>query len=326
MMPVYKSIESVVPVSPTTGVNSKEAEGMTTVQDPTVQRRRLRDELRKARDAAGLRQAEVAHAMEWSPSKLIRIERGDVGVSTNDLRALLSHYGVRDKGTVNGLLELARSARGASFYDQHSDLLEPGFKEYLAYEASASVTRQYQSILIPGLLQTEEYARALFAGYGTAGSEGADKGWAVRQHRQQVHERETPPEMLFVVDEAALRRHVGRGHVMRRQLQRLKEYAVEPHISIQVMPFTRGAHPGLAGSFMLLEFTDPSLADLLHLEGVNSTTIREDTDQIAQYLDKFAQLQDMALSLEESVDFLDVLSREMPVTDQLTDSTEQETV
>jgi transcriptional regulator with XRE-family HTH domain len=285
---------------------------MTTVQDPTVQRRLLRDELRRARDAAGLRQADVAHAMDWSPSKLIRIERGDVSVSTNDLKALLSHYGVKDKGKVNGLLELARSARGASFYDQFADLLAPGFKEYLAYEASASVTRQYQPILIPGLLQTEEYARGMFEGMGIVDPENADRAWAVRQHRQELHDRETPPEMLFVLDEAVLRRHVGRGDVMRKQLRRLKEYAAEPHISIQILPFTRGAHPGMAGSFMLLEFTDPSLTDLLHLEGINSTTVREDTDQIARYLDKFAQLQKLALSLDESVDFLDVLIEEMP--------------
>lgn len=297
---------------------------MTAVQDPTVQRRRLRDELRRARDAAGLRQADVAHAMDWSPSKLIRIERGDVNVSTNDLKALLSHYGVKDKVRVNGLLELARAARGASFYDQYSDQLLPGFKEYLAYEASASVTRQYQPILIPGLLQTEEYARGLFAGYGRADPDAADKGWAVRQHRQEVHERETPPEMLFVLDEAALRRHVGGGPAMRKQLQRLKEFAMEPHISIQIMPFSRGAHPGLAGSFMLLEFTDPSLADLLHLEGINSTSIRDDTDQIARYLDRFAQLQMLALSPDESVDFLDVLMEEMPSSAISTNAAEKE--
>jgi transcriptional regulator with XRE-family HTH domain len=297
---------------------------MTAVQDPTVQRRRLRDELRRARDAAGLRQADVAHAMDWSPSKLIRIERGDVNVSTNDLKALLSHYGVKDKVRVNGLLELARAARGASFYDQYSDQLLPGFKEYLAYEASASVTRQYQPILIPGLLQTEEYARGLFAGLGRADPDAADKGWAVRQHRQEVHERETPPEMLFVLDEAALRRHVGGGPAMRKQLQRLKEFAMEPHISIQIMPFSRGAHPGLAGSFMLLEFTDPSLADLLHLEGINSTSIRDDTDQIARYLDRFAQLQKLALSPDESVDFLDVLMEEMPSSSISTNVPEKE--
>lgn len=105
------------------------------VSDPTVQRRRLRLELRRARDAAGLRQADVASAMEWSPSKLIRIEKGDVSISTNDLKVLLNYYGVTDKERSDELLELARSARGASYYDQFADLLKPGFKDYLAYEA-----------------------------------------------------------------------------------------------------------------------------------------------------------------------------------------------
>jgi len=284
---------------------------MTTVQDPTVQRRRLRVELRRARDTAGLKQAEVAHAMDWSPSKLIRIERGDVNISTNDLRALLNHYGVKDKGKINGLLDLARSARGTSFYDQYADFLKPGFKEYLAYEASASVIRQYDPILIPGLLQTEEYARGMFAGLGGIDAEAADRGWAVRQHRQEVHDRQSPPEMIFVLDEAALRRHVGRGSTMSRQLERIKEYAAEPYISIQIMPFTHGVHPGMAGNFILLEFTDPNLDDLVHLENINSVTIREDTELIAQYLDKFDHLTEQALPLDESVDFLDELISEM---------------
>lgn len=281
---------------------------MTTVQDPTVQRRRLRLELRRARDAAKLRQADVASAMDWSPSKLIRIERGDVSISTNDLRALLSHYGVKDDERVNDLLELARSARGASFYDQYGDLLKPGFKEYLAYESSASVIRQYDPIRIPGLLQTEEYARALFAGLGTAGTEAADKGWTVRQHRQEVvHDRDNPPDMLFVLDEAALLRHVGGIQVMRRQLERLRDFAAESYITIQILPFNRGAHPGMSGNFIVLEFTDPNLDDLLHLESIDSITIRDDTDLIARYLDEFEQLQNLALSPDESVDFLNAL-------------------
>jgi transcriptional regulator with XRE-family HTH domain len=297
---------------------------MTSVQDPTVQRRRLRVELRRARDAAGLRQADVARAMDWSPSKLIRIERGDVSVSTNDLKALLSHYGVKDKGRINGVLELARSARGASFYDQYTDLLKPGFKEYLAYEASASVIRQYDPVLISGLLQTEEYGRALFEDMGRLGPEEVDNAWTVRQHRQEVHDRETPPEMLFVVDEAALRRHVGGGHVMRHQLERLKTFAAEPHVSLQILPFTRGAHPGMAGNFILLEFTDPNLDDLVHLESINEITIREDTELIARYLDRFSQLQELALPLDESDALLDKLIGEMPSSDNSTTSAEKE--
>jgi len=295
-------------------------------QDPTVQRRRLRVELRNARNAARLRQADVAQAMDWSLSKLMRIERGEVSVSTNDLKALLSHYDVKDKGKVNGLLELARAARGASFYDQYVDLLKPGFKEYLAYEASASIIRQYDPVLIPGLLQTEEYGRAVLERMAGLGPEEVDKLWTVRQHRQEAVDRESPPEMLYVLDEAALRRHIGRGHVMRRQLEQLKDSAAKPHISIQVLPFTRGAHPGMAGNFILLEFTDPSLDNLVHLESINQITIRDDTELIARYLDRFAELERLALSEDESIDFLDKMIGEMSSTDQPTNSVQKETV
>lgn len=295
-------------------------------QDPTVQRRRLRSELRTARDGVGLRQAQVAEAMDWSLSKLMRIERGEVNVSTTDLRALLSHYGVKDKVKVNVLLELARSARGSSFYDQYGDRLKPGFKEYLAYEASASVIRQYEPVVIPGLLQIEEYARGLFEGLGKATPESADRGWAVRQHRQELVDRESPPEMRYVLDEAALRRHVGHGHAMRRQLQWLKEIATESHVNIQIMPFQRGVHPGMAGSFVLLEFTDPNLTDLLYLEGIDSVTVRDDTDLIARYLDRFAELEKKAFSEDESIDFLDVLIDETTLSDQSADVSQREAV
>jgi len=284
---------------------------MAAVQDPTVQRRRLRVELRKARDTAGLKQAEVARAMDWSPSKLIRIESGQVSISTNDLKALLTYYGVKDKGYINRLLDLNRGTKGASFYDPYSDVLKPGFKEYLAYEASASVVRQYDPVLIPGLLQTEEYARAILELAVGFDRETVDKAWAVRQHRQELHDREDPPDMQFVVDEAAIRRHVGKGQIMRHQLERLREFAEQPHVSLQLLPFTRGAHPGMLGSFILLEFTDPTLDDLVHLESVNEVTIRDDTQLIARYLDRFLQLEELALAPEESLVMLDKVITEM---------------
>jgi transcriptional regulator with XRE-family HTH domain len=284
---------------------------MTAVQDPTVQRRRLRLELRRARDAAQLRQAEVAHAMDWSPSKLIRIERGDVGVSTNDLRALLTHYGVEDDKRVNDLLELARSARGPSYYDQFADLLKPGFKEYLAYEASASVIRQYDTVLVSGLLQTEEYGRAILEHMFGFSRDRIDKAWTVRRHRQEAVDRASPPDMIFVQDEAALRRHVGGGRVMSKQLKQMQELAAEPNITIQIIPFDRGAHSGMAGNFILLEFSDPSLDDLIHREDADSITIRDDIELIGQYVDRFEKLQELALSPKESIDFLNVLTREM---------------
>jgi hypothetical protein len=141
-------------------------------------------------------------------------------------------------------------------------------------------------------------------------ADNVDKAWAVRQHRQETVDRDEPPEMLYVLDEAALRRHVGRGCVMQHQLERIRESAAAPNVSIQIMPFTRGAHPGMSGNFVLLEFADPNLDDLVHLEGVNQTTIRDDTELIAEYLDKFEKLQELALTQDESNDFLDALIKD----------------
>lgn len=273
-------------------------------QDPTVQRRRLRTELRKARDAAGLKQAEVAIAMDWSPSKLIRIEGGQVSISTNDLRALLAYYGVKEQGRVNAMLELAKASRGPSFYDQYDEILKAGFKDYLAYESSASIIRQYDPMLVSGLLQTEEYARAILRyTFGIVGDH-ADKVWSVRQHRQELHDRDNPPDMLFIVDESSIRRQVGSIKVMRHQLERLREYSAEDHITLRVLPFAAGAHPGMAGNFILLEFEDVNLRDMVHLESIDSITIRDDIDLIALYLERFARLEALALSPEDSDDFL----------------------
>lgn len=271
-----------------------------TAQDPTVQRRRLRVELRKARDAAGFRQADVAAAMDWSPSKIIRIESGQVSISTNDLKALLGHYNVKDPARLDNLLELAKSTRGASFYDQYADLLKAGFKEYVAYESSASVIRQYDPVLVPGLLQTEEYGRAILEYAAGFGRDGADRAWAVREHRQEVHDRDDPPAMVFVIDEAAIRRRVGGGQVMRHQLVRLRAFAAEAHVTLQVLPFERGAHPGMLGNFILLEFADSSLDDLVHLESVNEITIRDDAELIARYMEKFLLLEELALAPADS--------------------------
>jgi len=279
---------------------------MAVAQDPSVQRRRLRAELRRARDAAGLKQAEVAKAMDWSPSKLIRIESGQVNISTNDLRALLTHYDVKDRTRVAALVDLAKSSRASSFYDQFVNNLKPGFREYLAYEASASVIRQYDPVLISGLLQTEEYARSILEHTYGVGSDEVDRLWAVRQHRQELHDRDDPPDMLFVIDEAAIARQVGRsGKTMLRQLERLREYADEEHVTLQVLPFIAGAHPGMAGSFALLEFADANLDDMVHLESVDQVTIKDDSEQIARYLDRYQKMEELALSPEESKRFLD---------------------
>lgn len=285
---------------------------MAVVQDPSIQRKRLRTELRKAREAAGMRQGDVAKAMDWSPSKLIRIEGGQVSISTNDLRALLSHYEIKDSRRTTSLLELAKTSRGTSFYDRFGSVLKPGFREYLAYEGAASVIRQYDPVLLPGLLQTEEVGRTILDAFGL-NADDVESAWTVRQHRQEViHDREDPPEMSFVLDEAALRRQIGRDHrTMIRQLQQLNEYGALSNISMRVLPFSAGAHPGMAGNFIMLEFDEADLDDLVHLESVDDIFIRDDGELIGRYLDRFERLEALSLSPEDSVVFIDKLIAEM---------------
>jgi transcriptional regulator with XRE-family HTH domain len=286
---------------------------MTVVQDPSIQRKRLRGELRKAREAAGMRQGDVAKAMDWSPSKLIRIEGGQVNISTNDLRALLNHYNVKDSRRTTSLLELAKSSRGTSFYDQYGSVLKPGFREYLAYEGTASVLRQYDPVLIPGLLQTEDYGRTILEFSGGLDADDVESAWTVRQHRQEaIFEREDPPEMFFILDEAVLRRQVGRTkRTMVRQLEHLKERAAEPNITMSVLPFAAGAHPGMSGNFIQLEFDAADLDDLVHLESIDDITIRDDAELFARYLGRFEKLEALSLSPDDSVVFLDKVIAEM---------------
>lgn len=286
--------------------------------DPTVQRHMVRMELKKARIAAVMTQAEVAEAMDWSPSKLIRIESGQVGISTTDLRALLGHYGITDRRQIDELVNFARSSRGPSVYEQYADVLAPGFMKYLAYEGSASVIRHYDLMAICGLLQTEGYARAIFEHVAGRSPDEAARGWEIRERRQQLHERANPPEMFFIMDEAVVRRRVGRQpHVMRRQLEKLKEFATESHISVRIIPFGQGAHPGMAGNFTLLEFKDPHLDDMVYLESHGNLLIRDDTQEIAGYGDKFQQLERLALTQEESEELLDQLISEMGPADSV---------
>jgi transcriptional regulator with XRE-family HTH domain len=279
--------------------------------DPAVQRRRLRVELRRLRQDAGMTQKDVAQAMDWSTSKLIRIESGDVGISSNDLRVLLDHYGVKEKRRVDSMLDMARTARKESWSD-YRDVVKPAFLTYLGFESSAQLIRTYEPLLVPGLLQTEEYARAVLTqAYGSTGL-AVERQWQARQRRQELLEREHPPKIFFVLDEAVIRRQVGGPGAMRRQLERLKLVSAQPHISLQVLPFAAGAHPGMRGPFVLLEFPDPNDDDLLYLEHVTGdTTVRDVPDQTSPYIDLFYLLEEKALSPEETLALLDRVIEEM---------------
>jgi transcriptional regulator with XRE-family HTH domain len=263
-------------------------------QTPEYMRRRLRVELKQARQAAGFTQKDVAKALEWSPSKIIRIEAGEVAVTPTDLRVLLDHYGVRDKRRIDDLIVLARASRKQPWND-YRDVYTPQSLTLFGYEPSASIIREFEPLVVPGLLQTEEYARAILVDTYGKDKETLDRVVEARLERQELLDRNPPPEMFFILDEAVIRRAVGGIGVMRRQLNQLGALGSRPNISIQIVPFTVGAHFGLRGPFTILEFPDPNDDDLLYLENTGGeVTTREDPKLTADYLQAFWDLEAQA--------------------------------
>jgi transcriptional regulator with XRE-family HTH domain len=281
---------------------------MTPAQDATIQRRRLRGELRRARTDAGLTQGDVAKAMEWSLSKMIRIESGDVGISTNDLRFLLQQYGIVEPDRVEHFLELARAGKEQrGWWTGYRELVGRQYLTFLSLESSASVIQHFQPLLIPGLLQDEEYARAVLRAYGgSATQERVEELVQLRLRRQvELLDSSNSPELIFVMDEAALHRWVGGRDVMRRQLLRLKQEAARENVTIEIVPFRAGAHPGMKGPFAILEFPDARDGDVLYLEDSRGDTIsRDEETEVKPYREAFAQLRDLAKDedLEAAID------------------------
>jgi transcriptional regulator with XRE-family HTH domain len=281
---------------------------------PVVQRARLTAELQRIRRDAGKTQEEVARALDWSPSKLIRIEGGNVGISTTDLQALLRYCGITNEPQVLELSALARGARGRGWWDPYKEDLGPAYSTYLGYELGASFVRSFSPLLVPGLLQTEDYARALTIEL-VPDIPVAEAVIEVRMLRQdKMFTREDLPQQHYVLDEAVIRRRVGgqvdRG-IMPRQLNRLLDLSRRPDITIELIPFDKGSHFGMRGEFTVLGF-DNGPAGVLYLENARDKglTVAE-SDQIASYLEAFDHLRQLALSEEESFAFIETAVTQM---------------
>ena len=281
---------------------------------PVVQRRRLRTELRKARHDAGLTQEQVAEAMDWSLSKLIRIEAGSVGISTNDLKALLRHYQIDDPDLTSDLVGLARAARERAWWSVYRDVAPPGLLQLIGYEAASFIVRNFETLLVPGLLQTEEYARAVvWPLEERATTERVDTLVEIRMRRQEQLDRDDPPLLFFIVDEAVVRRVIGGRDVMRRQIRHLIEMAARPNVTIEIAPFSAGSHPGLTGPFVIVEFPDPGDDDVLFLEARGDMIragISEEGETLA-HREVFEQLRQLSLGPDGSVAYLGKLADEM---------------
>jgi transcriptional regulator with XRE-family HTH domain len=286
---------------------------MAEVGSPLVQRRRLRTELKKARQTSGLTQDQVAGEMDWSLSKIIRIEAGSSGISANDLKALLQLYGVKDPGQVDSLVALARAARERSWWSAYRDVASQSLLQLIEYESEAHAVRQFETLFIPGILQTEDYARAVLQNHYDEGpgSEQLRALVELRTRREDLFDAENGPSFHFVLDEAVVHRLVVGPSVMRRQLRRLIEVANRPNITIEIVPFSAGLHPGMKGPFEIIEFADPPVSDIVYLEGPRVDIISDDPEEILKYREAFERLVKASLGPRDSLALIARIADEM---------------
>jgi transcriptional regulator with XRE-family HTH domain len=280
-------------------------------QSPTVRRRRLALELRRLREAAGLTCEEVAEHLECSASKISRVETGRVSVSPRDVRDMLELYKVPSEQRED-LVQLARDSRQKGWWHAYSDAMMPQMATYLGLESAASEIRIYEVSLIPGLLQTEEYARAVIrAGMMNSPSEDVERKVALRMARQPAMTRDDPPKIWAVLDEAALRRRVGGAGLMRLELEHLLAQAALPNVAIQVIPFAGGAHPAMGRPFIILVFPERVDTDVVYLEDLTSALYVEDLAEVDRYNVFFNHLRATALSFDDSAALIASVLKEM---------------
>ena len=238
-------------------------------KSPTFRRLLLGRQLRELREERGMTVQQVGEALEVSTPWISRIENAQRGIQIRDLRRLLDLYGVQDESVRARLLDLARKAREHGWWHSYRSVLSSRFSEFIGLEASASSIKNFEVIVVPGLLQTESYAHALFANARPVQArDEADHLVRVRMKRQERLVGEDPPRFWAVLDEAVLRRRVGGDEVMRDQLAHILELARQPHITVQVIPLASGGHAGTSGSFVLLEFPDASADPVPYIETV----------------------------------------------------------
>jgi transcriptional regulator with XRE-family HTH domain len=269
-----------------------------------MRRRRLAAELRQLRSDSGKSIEDVAGGLKWPGSKISRIENRQVGVSTRDLRKLLEYYNVHDPAYRDDLLELARRATERGWWQSYSGGVVPSpYANLIGLEAEAATIRTYEPELVPGLLQTADYARAIFrAGRPADTSEEIERRVEVRLERQEVLVRSEPPppKVSVVLNEAVLLRRVGSPEIMRAQIEHLMKKRDRANVVIQVLPFSAGAHPAMVGPFFMMTFLDAADPGVVNVENHTGSHVLERPDEIRAYEEFWGALQAKAASPDDS--------------------------
>lgn len=270
---------------------------------PTLRRRRLSAILRELRAGSGMSAEEVAGRLKWGKNKPLYLESGQgVRPDPHDIERLAELYGV-PQAQKDELIRLAEAAREKGWWHPYIKQLSRPYTTLIGLELEAEEVQAFESSVLHGLLQTEDYAKALIRGGGpsrvsTADAESRAK---IRMERQRILRRDDPAQLTVILDEAAIRRKVGGSDVMRAQLQHLLELTQVPNITLRVMPFNAGAHPGVAGSFTVLRFADAADAPAVYVETVAGEFYVEETDEVEAYSSAFEVLKAKVLGQEDTI-------------------------
>ncbi|MDX6420851.1 MAG: hypothetical protein QOG28_5471 [Trebonia sp.] len=279
--------------------------------EATVLRMLLGAQLRRLRETAGISAEEAGYEIRASRSKISRMETGRVGLKVRDVEDLLTLYGVTGEQQRAKVVALARQSRAPQWWAKYNDILPDWFETYLGLESAATSIRSFEMQFVPGLFQTEDYARAVTRlGHQTALVDEIERRVGLRRKRQELLARAQPPRIWAVMDEAVLRRPVGGIAVMRAQLRHLVEAARMPTVTLQAVPFARGGHAGASGSFSILRFEERDLPDVVYIEQLTSAVYLDQRPDIEHYLEVVDQLSGEALTPAATVRFIEQVARE----------------
>lgn len=252
---------------------------------PTALRIMLGGQLRRMRESAGISRADAGWQIRASESKVSRMELGRVGFKERDVSDLLELYGLADETERYRLMELARAANNPGWWSRYGDVMPSWFTNYVGLEVAAQLIRTYELMFVPGLLQTEDYARAVVQlGNTYLPATEVDQRVALRVTRQQILNRANPVRLWVVIDESVLHRSVGGEKVMRAQLEHLMMWAEQPNITLQVMPFSSVGYPGAGGAFSILRFPEGDLPDIVYIEHATSALYLDKLEEVDEYV------------------------------------------
>jgi len=293
----------------TTAVPSGESPGAGQEEptaEATVLRMLLGAQLRRLREAAGISAEKAGYEIRASRSKISRMETGRVGFKLRDLEDLLTLYGVADEAQRARVTALAGRSREPEWWTQYHDILPDWFETYLGLESAATAIRSFETQFVPGLFQTEDYARAVTRlGHQTASETEVERRVGLRLKRQDLLARASQPRIWAIMDEAVLRRPIGGTAVMRAQLQRLVDVAGMRRVTVQVVPFARGGHAGASGSFSILRFEEQDLPDVVYMEQLTSAVYLDQRQDVEHYLEVVDQLSGEALAPADTTRFIE---------------------